>query len=162
LTVESTQPYIQAFADILFFGLGGIGFILITLLVSKLLRPKRPNVEKNTAYESGEDALGSAWPQINPRFYVLALIFLLFEVEIIVMFLWAPVFTDKTLMQQSDGQWGLFTLIEIFVFVIILATGLAYAWVNGHLDWLKSEPKKSDFKSLVPRQLYDNVNEKWK
>ena len=161
LAVDSAQPYLQSYLDLLIFGAGGLGFILISLLVSKLLRPKRPNVEKNSSYESGEDALGSSWPQLNTRFYVLALIFLLFEVEIIVMFLWVPVFTDKTLMTETGGSWGWFSLVEIFIFVVILAIGLAYAWVNGHLDWLKSEPKKSDFKSVVPRELYDKVNEKY-
>ena len=138
-----------------------MAFILITLLVSTLLRPKRPNAEKNASYESGEDALGSSWPQLNPRFYALALIFLLFEVEIIVMFLWVPVFTDKTLMAETGNSWGWFSLVEVFIFVIILAIGLAYAWANGHLDWLKSEPKKSDFKSIVPREFYDKINEKY-
>lgn len=155
------QLYYQSYLDILIFGVGGLGFILISLLVSKLLRPNRPNPEKNTSYESGEDALGSSWPQLNSRFYVLALIFLLFEIEIIVMFLWVPVFTDKTLMSETAGRWGWFSLVEIFIFVAVLGVGLAYAWVNGHLDWLKSEPKKSDFKPFVPRELYDKVNEKY-
>jgi NADH-quinone oxidoreductase subunit A len=160
--VDSAQPYLKSYQDILIFGAGGLGFILITLLVSKLLRPKRPNPEKNASYESGEDALGSSWPQINPRFYVLALIFILFEIEIVVMFLWVPVFTDKALMTETGGNWGWFSLVEIFIFVVILAIGLAYAWANGHLDWLKSEPKQSDFKPVVPRTLYDKVNDKWK
>ena len=159
--MDSAQPYLKSYLDILIFGVGGLGFILITLLVSKLLRPKRPNPQKNASYESGEDALGNSWPQLNPRFYVLALIFLLFEIEIIVMFLWVPVFTDKTLMAETGGNWGLFTLIEIFLFVVILAVGLAYAWSNGHLDWLKSEPRKTEFKSVVPKELYDKVNQKY-
>lgn len=160
--MDPSQSYLQSYLDILTFGVGGLGFIVITLLVSKLLRPKRPNPEKNASYESGEDALGSAWPQLNPRFYVLALIFLLFEIEIIIMFLWVPVFTDKTMMAETSGSWGWFSLFEILIFVVILVVGLAYAWANGHLDWLKSEPKKSDFKSVVPRELYDKVNDKWK
>ncbi len=147
--------------EILIFGLGGLGFVLLSLLVSKLIRPKRPNPEKNSSYESGEAAIGNSWPQINSRFYVLALIFLLFEVEIMVMFLWAPVFTDKSMMELTDGTWGWFSLIEILVFVIILAVGLAYAWANGHLDWLKSSPQKSKFRSVVPRKFYDEVNERY-
>lgn len=159
--MDSAQPYLQSYLDLFIFGAGGLGFILITLLVSKLLRPKRPNAEKNTSYESGEDALGSSWPQLNPRFYVLALIFLLFEIEIMIMFLWVPVFTDKTRMTVTGNAWGWFSLVEILIFVLILAIGLAYAWANGHLDWLKSEPKKSDFKSVVPREMYDKINEKY-
>src|SRR5689334_9764352 len=103
---DGANPYLTPYVDILVFGLGGLLFILITLFVSKLLRPNRPNPEKNATYESGEAAVGQAWPQLNSRFYVLALIFLLFEVEIMVMFLWVPVFTDKEMMDASGGSWG--------------------------------------------------------
>ncbi len=153
--------YLTPYLDILIFGLSGLGFVLLSLFISKLIRPRRPNPEKNSSYESGESAVGPSWPQLNPRFYVLALIFLLFEVEIIVMFLWVPVFTDESMMQQTNGAWGWVSLIEILIFVVILAVGLAYAWVNGHLDWLKSEPLKSNFKGVVPRKFYDEVNERY-
>ena len=155
------NSYLKPYLDILIFGSGGLAFILITLLVSRLLRPKKPNPEKNSTYESGEVAVGPSWPQLNSRFYVLALIFLLFEVEIMVMFLWVPVFSDQQLMKETNGTWGWVSLVEILIFVIILAVGLAYAWVNGHLDWLKSEPKKSSFKSVVPKEMYDRINEKY-
>lgn len=157
----NNPTYLTPYFEILIFGFGGLGFVLLSLLVSKLIRPRRPSLEKNASYESGEAAMGNSWPQINSRFYVLALIFLLFEVEIMVMFLWAPVFTDKSMMEQTEGTWGWFSLIEILIFVIVLAVGLAYAWVNGHLDWLKSSPQKSDFKSVVPRKFYDEVNERF-
>jgi NADH-quinone oxidoreductase subunit A len=158
---QSTNPYIIPYLDILVFGMGGLAFVLISLLVSRILRPRKPNPEKNSTYESGEEAIGQSWPQLNSRFYVLALIFLLFEVEIMVMFLWVPVFTDKGMMDETGGLWGWSSLIEIFIFVIVLAVGLAYAWANGHLDWLKSEPEKTSFKSVVPKELYDKVNEKY-
>jgi len=158
---QNTNSYLTPYSDILVFGLGGLAFILISLLVSRILRPKRPNPEKNSTYESGEEAMGQSWPQFNSRFYVLALVFILFEVEIMVMFLWVPVFTDKDMMNETGGTWGWITLIEILIFVIILAVGLAYAWANGHLDWLKSEQGKTSFKSVVPKQLYDKVNEKY-
>lgn len=151
----------SVFTDIFIFGAVGLAFILISLLASKLIRPRRPNSQKNSSYESGEDAIGSSWPQLNPKFYILALVFLLFEIEIVVMFLWVPVFTDKQLMAETSNVWGWFSLIEILIFVVILAVGLAYAWANGHLDWMKSEPDKTNFKSAVPRELYDNVNKKY-
>lgn len=158
---QGANSYLSPFIDIAVFGAGGLLFILITLLVSRLLRPKKPNPEKNAAYESGEIAIGNSWPQLNSRFYVLALIFLLFEVEILVMFLWIPVFTNKQMIAESGGSWSWLSLIEILIFVVILGVGLAYAWVNGHLDWLKSEPNKTSFKSVVPKELYKKVNEKY-
>ena len=75
---QPSATYLSPYFDLLIFGLGGLGFVLLSLFVSKLIRPKRPNAEKNSSYESGEDAIGNSWPQINSRFYVLALIFLLF------------------------------------------------------------------------------------
>lgn len=158
----SGATYLTPYFDLLIFGLGGVGFVLLSLFVSKLIRPKRPNAQKNSSYESGEAAIGNSWPQINSRFYVLALIFLLFEVEIMVMFLWAPVFTDPAMMEQTNGAWGWYSLIGIFIFVIILAIGLAYAWVNGHLNWLKSLPQKTAFKAVVPKKLYEELNERYK
>lgn len=158
---QPTVNYLTPYVDILIFGVGGLGFVLVSLFVSKLIRLRQPNPEKNSTYESGEAALGNSWPQINSRFYVLALIFLLFEVEIIVMFLWVPVFTNKEMMQQTESVWGWFSLIEILIFVIILTIGLGYAWANGHFDWLKSSPQKSDFKSGVPRKFYDELNERY-
>ena len=158
---HDTNSYLTPYFDILVFGLGGLLFILITLLVSRILRPGKPNPEKNSTYESGEVAVGHSWPQLNSRFYVLALIFLLFEVEIMVMFLWVPVFTDKEMIAESNGTWGWISLIEILIFVVILAVGLAYAWMNGHLDWLKSEPNKTSFKSVVPKEMYEKLNEKY-
>jgi NADH-quinone oxidoreductase subunit A len=65
------------------------------------------------------------------------------------------------MMAASGGNWGWLSLIEILIFVIILVVGLAYAWVNGHLDWLKSEPNKTSFKSVVPKELYEKLNEKY-
>lgn len=158
--MDSTTYY-APFFDVLVFAGVGLVFIVATLLVSKILRPARPNVEKNASYESGEEALGSSWPSLNPKFYVLALVFILFEVEIIVMFLWAPVFMDARLMAETNNQWAWATLVEIFIFVLILAVGLAYAWRNGHLDWVTPTPPKSSFKSVVPKALYDKVNERY-
>ena len=77
---------ISGFGVALLFILGGVGFVMITLLVGKMLRPVRPNEEKQTTYESGEDPVKSAWGVFNVRFYVVALIFLLFETELVFLF----------------------------------------------------------------------------
>jgi NADH-quinone oxidoreductase subunit A len=157
------QPdYLSGWGEVLLFFIGGFAFVAVALLVSRLLRPNRPNPEKLATYESGESAIGSPWIQFNIRFYVLALIFLLFEVEIVFLFPWATIFADKNLMEETDGLWGWTALVEMIIFVGILALGLAYAWVKGHLDWIKPNPETQDFKSPVPKELYDKINERYK
>ena len=156
--VDQQRIYLSAFGEVLLYIIGGILFILVSFFVSRLLRPNRPNEQKLSSYESGEEPLSSAWTQFNIRFYILALIFLLFEVEIIFLFPWTTVFANKELLEQTNGLWGWFSLIEVVVFIAILALGLAYAWVNGHLDWIKPEPAPTQIKSPVPTDLYDKVN----
>jgi len=121
------------FANILVFTLVTIGFIFVALLIGKFVRPHRPDSEKNSTYECGERPIGSAWFNFNPRFYIIALVFIIFEVEIAVMIPAAVVFTDWL----NAGR-GLTALVEILIFVLILLVGLAYVWRNGDLTWLKS------------------------
>ncbi|MEM9325667.1 MAG: NADH-quinone oxidoreductase subunit A [Bacteroidota bacterium] len=155
------MPQLSPYAIVLLFLFGGVGFILVTLLVGRILRPNRPNEEKMTTYESGEDTVGSAWGNFNVRFYIIALIFLLFELELVFLFPWAIVFGDKGLNEETNGLWGQFAVIETFVFVGLLAVGLAYAWRRGMLEWVKPQAKPSRYGTKVPRQLYDAVNKKY-
>jgi NADH-quinone oxidoreductase subunit A len=159
--LKTSPSQISEFGEILLFIIGGALFITITLFVSKLVRPNRPNAEKLSTYESGEEPVSSAWMQFNIRFYIVALIFLLFEVEMIFLFPWATVFADKKMIEQSHGQWGWFALTEAVIFIVVLALGLVYAWVNGHLDWIKPKPTPTDYKSPVPKNLYEQVNRKY-
>lgn len=155
------QNYISALGEILLFIIGGALFVSVALLASRLIRPNRPNAEKNATYESGEEPVGPAWIQFNLRFYVIALIFLLFEVEIIFLFPWATIFANEELINQTDGAWGWFALIEMIGFIFILALGLAYAWVNGFLEWIKPDPDPTEYKSPVPKHFYDKINEQY-
>ena len=152
---------LSGFGEILLFIVGGAMFVLITLLVARLIRPSRPNEEKLTTYESGEDPLGTAWGQFNPRFYIIALIFILFDVEIVFLFPWATVFGQKSLMEQTDGVWGWFALIEMTIFIFILGLGLAYAWAKGFLDWVKPQVKVPHYASPVPPEMYQQINQKY-
>ena len=156
------QRYLSDFGEVLLFIIAGIIFIVVTLFVSKLIRPHRPNVEKLSTYESGEEPVGSAWTQFNIRFYIIALIFLLFEVEIVFLFPWSTIFANEELIKQTNGLWGWFSLIEMVLFILVLALGLAYAWVNGHLDWIKPDPRPTEFISPVPKEHYDAINQKYK
>ena len=156
------QPYISEFGEVLLFLIGGVVFLLFSLFVARLIRPHRPNSQKLATYESGEEPIGLAWTQFNIRFYIVALIFILFEVELIFLFPWATIYSRNELIHETNGLWGWFSLIEMLIFILVLALGLAYAWVNGLLDWVKPEQQSTDFKSHVPKELYDNVNEKYK
>jgi NADH-quinone oxidoreductase subunit A len=153
---------ITPLTQILLFTVGGILFVVLALLTSRLIRPNRPNPQKLISYESGETPQGVAWIQFNMRFYVLALAFLLFEVEIVFLFPWSTVFANRTLNEQTGGSWGWFAFAEMLIFIIVLAIGLVYVWKMGHLDWVKSKPQTTDYKSPVPAELYRQINEKYK
>lgn len=156
------DPKISAFGEVLLFIIGGLLFIVGGLVTSWIIRPNRPNEEKLQTYESGEQPIGSAWTRFNIRFYIVALLFVLFEVEIIFLFPWATVFGKRELIEQTSGLWGWFSLAEMVIFIAILALGLAWAWVKGHLDWPKSETAQSGYRSPVPKKLYDQVNDKYR
>lgn len=156
--MNDTEIYLSAFGEVLLFIIGGILFILLAFFTSSLLRPNRPGQQKLSTYESGEEAISSAWTQFNIRFYIIALIFLLFEVEILFLFPWATVFAKKELIEETNGLWGWFSVVEVVIFIAVLALGLAYAWVNGHLDWIKPQPIPTEARSIVPRHLYEKIN----
>ena len=118
------------FANVLVYLAVSMVFIAVALTAGRVLRPNRPTPEKLSTYECGEDAIGSAWIQFNVRFYIIALIFLIFDVEIAVLFPWAVIFRNPELR--------LLALFEVFLFVGILVVGFAYVWVKGDLEWLRS------------------------
>jgi NADH-quinone oxidoreductase subunit A len=155
------QSYLSSVWQVVLFVVMGLLFVGTALAVSSALRPHRPNEEKLTSYESGEDPIGSGLIQFNVRFFVLALIFLLFEVEVVFLFPWAVVLARKERVSETGGAWASYLLIEMVIFMVVLIIGLAYVWVNGHLDWLKPHPPKSSFKSPVPKELYDEVNRRY-
>ena len=110
---------------LLLFTVVGAGFVFVNLMVGKMLRPAKMNAEKGTIYECGEPTIGSAWVQFDLRFYVVALLFVIFDVETIFLFPWAIIYK----------QLALFGLIEMMVFLGILIVG--YIWIikKGALDW---------------------------
>jgi len=120
------------FANVLVFTVLGLGFVGVNLLIGRLLRPSNPQIRKLSTYECGEPAMGSAWVNFNIRFYIVALIFIIFEVEIAFIFPVASVFR-----RWLEGGQGVFAFFEILIFVGILFLGLVYAWVKGDLEWVK-------------------------
>ena len=156
-----TPSQLSEFGIILLFIITGILFVLIGVGVAALLRPNRPNVEKLMVYECGEDAVGKAWVNMNARYYLIALIFVLFEVEIIYLFPIATVYGDAKLDAATNGTWTIFSLIEMMLFITLLFLGLVYVWRKGYLDWNKPEVITEKFESKVPKDLYKAINEKY-
>ena len=124
------------FASVLLFFVIGLIFLAITLILSRLIQAWRPHpskgmrgTEKYIPYECGELPEGQAWIRFNIRFYVLALIFIIFDVEIVFLLPWAVVFKKL----------GLFAYVEGLIFIAILVVGLAYVWKKGDLEWVRSD-----------------------
>ncbi|MFN3404334.1 MAG: NADH-quinone oxidoreductase subunit A [Cytophagaceae bacterium] len=155
------KPDLSQFGIILLFLAAGILLPCVLLLFARLIRANRPNYEKLTTYESGEEAKGNAWGQFNIRFYVIALIFIMFEVEIVFLFPWTTISADKQMIQLTGGAWLWYNIAEVLIFVAILALGLAYAWIKGYLDWIKPAPAVPAFESPVPDALYQQINKKY-
>lgn len=112
------------------FFLGGCAFVLVGLaladLLNVLLLKKKPAKSKLVTYESGETPLGSAWVQFPLAFYIFALLFVAFDVDIVFILSWAVIFQ----------QLGIFGFIEITFFIVTLALGLVYAWRKGVIRWI--------------------------
>ena len=115
-----------AFAPVAIFIGIGIGFVLITLVMAKWIRPSRPSDAKLQNYECGEPPVGSAWIQFNPRFYIFALLFVIFDVEVVFLFPWAVAY--KSL--------GIMAFFEMLIFIFVLLVGLVWAWKKGVLKWV--------------------------
>jgi NADH-quinone oxidoreductase subunit A len=153
-------------ATILVFVAVGVGFLAFNLALGRLFRPDRPSEEKGAVYECGEEPIGSAWIQFDLRFYVVALLFVVFDVEIAFFFPWAVVFgsanraADVSLPpeQRAEAAQALampgapaavpdaatmdalarFAFLDLMVFFGILLVGFAYLWRRGDLEWVRS------------------------
>jgi NADH-quinone oxidoreductase subunit A len=121
------------FANVLVFLIVGVLFLTVSLTLSSLVRPSKYSPEKLMPYECGENPVGSPWIQFNIRFYVFALIFIIFDVEVAFLIPWAVVFK----------RLGLFAFVEGLIFIAILGVGLAYVWAKGDLQWVRPEERTS-------------------
>lgn len=144
---------IEQFGYVAAFLLAGVVFLALILFIARLIRPNRPNVEKLSTYESGEEPVGNANTRFNPRFYVIALLFVLFEVELVFLFPWAVVF-GNTAIRLSVPDWSSYALIEMFLFVGMLGLGLAFAWRRGYLDWEKPKTQGQETENPIPESAY--------
>lgn len=117
------------------FALVAVGFVAVSLMVSGWLQPKVTHPDKALTYECGERPVGDAWIQFNLRFYVIALIFVIFDLEIAFI---VPVLVAFRSWVERGLGW--IALAEIGAFVAVLAVGLAYVWVKRDIEWIKPAP----------------------
>lgn len=153
---------LSSFGLVLLFIIGGFVLFFVVMTLARIIRKNKPTEEKLTTYESGETPVGNASVRFNNRFYVVALVFLLFEVELLFLFPWATVFGDAQLLKETKGLWGWVSIVDVFVFVFILAIGLAYVWKRGYIDWVKPTQQTTAFESKVPLDLYHSINKKYR
>lgn len=165
-------------ATLLIFVIVGIGFVLVNLTIGALLRPRVKNVEKDIPYECGEDPVGSSWVQFDLRFYVVALLFVIFEVELVFFFPWATLFgklntlsvpgtqtaahaalVNSVAPQAPTGSaidpnsavtsaWLIFG--EMVFFLAILLVAYAYLWRRGDLNWVRVLAVEEAKKRVIP------------
>ena len=125
-----------AWAPVALMLLIGIGFAIGNIALSLLIGPGRTGPGKETTYESGLTPIGDTRQRFNVRFYIVAMIFLVFDVEIVFMYPWATIFGPASQMGEVNGiDLGAFLLIEMFIFVAILLLAYAYAWGKGVFKW---------------------------
>jgi len=127
----------NAWAPVLLLLIIGIGFAVTNIMVSIMVGPGRTGPGKETTYESGMVPIGSAHQRFNVRFYIVAMIFLVFDVDIIFMYPWATIFTPEVRTPTTSGgvDFGALLLIEMGVFVLLLLVAYLYAWGKGVFKW---------------------------
>jgi NADH:ubiquinone oxidoreductase subunit 3 (subunit A) len=126
-----SADFLTGYSSVLAFLVVVVGFLVVNLVLWWIIRPYRHSEEKLTTYECGENPTGSAWIQFNIRFYVFALIFVVFDVEAVFLLPWAVVFKKM----------GMLAFVEGLVFIAILVVALAYVWRKGDLEWVRAEDR---------------------
>jgi NADH:ubiquinone oxidoreductase subunit 3 (subunit A) len=126
-----SSDFLAVHSSVLIFLAVIVGFLVVNLIAWWVIRPSRFSAEKLTTYECGENPTGSAWVQFNIRFYVFALIFIVFDVEAVFLLPWAVVFR----------QMGMVAFVEGLVFLGILVVALVYVWRKGDLAWVRAEDR---------------------
>jgi NADH-quinone oxidoreductase subunit A len=126
-----SSDFLASYSSVLTFLAVIVGFLVVNLIVWWVIRPSRFSEEKLTTYECGENPTGSAWVQFNIRFYVVAIIFLVFDVEAVFLLPWAVVFKKI----------GMLAYVEGLVFLGILVVALVYVWRKGDLQWVRAEDR---------------------
>lgn len=128
--------------SITLFVLCGAAFVGLNLLLGSLVRPRYKHPAKSAPYECGEIPQGSAWVQFDLRFYIVALVYLVFAVEVVLFYPWAVAYGNAEQMGDPFVIRGA-ALVDMLVFFGILMLGFAYLWRFGYLDWIRPTTKKN-------------------
>ena len=126
LSQAARETFTQQYATLIGVIVAGMGLVAVALLTARALSPSRPMPAKLTTYECGMDPVGEGWSQTQIRYYIYAFLFVIFDVESVFLFPWAPVFE----------RFGMQAVWEMVVFVVILALGLLYAYRKKVLQWV--------------------------
>ena len=120
------SEFLRDYLTVDWFGATALAVGGLLLGLAALVRPSNPNPDKLVAYESGVDPVGDGWSQSQIRYYVFALLFVIFDVEAVFLFPWAA----------SIERYGTFGLVAMLIFIVLLLDGLVYAWKRGLLRWV--------------------------
>jgi NADH-quinone oxidoreductase subunit A len=146
------------YLNVLVFSGVGLVFVFANMIAGALIRPKRTTTEGREVYECGEPTIGEAWIQFDIRYYTVALVYVIFAVEIAFLFPWALVLREafSNTGAAAGAGIGMFALVEGVIFIVILFLGLAYVWAKGDLDWVlswekrKYEPRQPRVRITIP------------
>lgn len=119
------EKYVNSYVIVVVFAALGILLPMVALAAGRILRPNKPTAEKQMTYESGNDPVGEGQVRYNIRYYLYALMFVIFDVETVFLYPWAVAY----------NQLGLFALVEMLIFTALLLVGLFYAWKKRVLKW---------------------------
>ena len=120
------SAFLRDYLLVVLFAGAAVAFVAGTLSLGRLVRPSRPTAQKYVVYESGVDPVPGAWSQSQIRYYLFALLFVMFDVEAVFIFPWAI----------NLEELAVFGLVEMLIFIAILALGLVYAWRKRVLQWV--------------------------
>ncbi len=120
------SEFLRDWLTVVWFGVAALAIGGLLLALASAVRPTSPSAEKYIAYESGVDPVGLGWSQSQIRYYVFALLFVIFDVEAVFLFPWAT----------NVDRYGTFGLVVMLIFIVLLLDGLFYAWKRGLLRWV--------------------------
>jgi len=140
---ETYSDFVRSYLTVGIFAGVAVGLVVVILGAGSLVRPTRPQPGKYLTYESGVDPVGEHWSQTQVRYYIFALLFVIFDVEAVFIFPWATRLDSTTELVGANGEvfavlgsYGIYGLVKMFLFIAVLALGLVYAWRKRVLRWM--------------------------